>query len=40
LQGKSDKAKNILGWESKVKFEDLVKMMIDADLNRLKKNII
>lgn len=37
LQGKSDKAKNVLGWEPKVKFEELVKMMIDADLERLKK---
>lgn len=37
LQGKSDKAKNVLGWEPKVKFEELVKMMVDADLDRLKK---
>lgn len=40
LQGKSDKAKNVLGWEPKVKFEELVKMMIDADLDRLSKKII
>lgn len=37
LHGKSDKAKNVLNWEPKVKFEELVKMMIDADLERLKK---
>lgn len=37
LQGKSKKAKNILGWEPEIKFEELVKMMIDADLERLKK---
>jgi len=37
LQGKSDKAKNVLDWEPKIKFEELVKMMIDADLERLKK---
>jgi GDPmannose 4,6-dehydratase len=36
LQGKSDKARKMLGWEPKVKFEDLVKMMVDADLQRLK----
>ncbi len=36
LHGKSDKAKNILKWEPKVKFEELVKMMVDADLERLK----
>jgi len=37
LHGKSSKAKEKLGWEPKVKFEDLVKMMVDADLERLKK---
>ena len=34
LQGKSDKAKTVLGWEPEVNFEELVKMMIAADLNR------
>jgi GDPmannose 4,6-dehydratase len=37
LQGKSDKAKEKLGWEPKVKFEELVKMMVDADMERLNK---
>lgn len=37
LHGKSNKAKEKLGWEPKVKFEELVKMMVDADLERLKK---
>ncbi len=37
LHGKSDKAKKILGWKPKVKFKELVKMMMDADLDRLKK---
>lgn len=36
LQGKSDKAKKALGWEPKVSFEELVKMMVDADLERVK----
>jgi GDPmannose 4,6-dehydratase len=36
LQGKSGKAKKVLGWEPKVKFKDLVKMMVDADLARLR----
>ncbi|MDD5083584.1 MAG: GDP-mannose 4,6-dehydratase [Candidatus Moranbacteria bacterium] len=36
LQGKSDKAKNVLKWIPKVKFEELVKMMVDADLQRLR----
>lgn len=37
LQGKSDKARRILGWEPKVKFKQLVEMMVDADLERLAK---
>jgi GDPmannose 4,6-dehydratase len=37
LQGDYSKAKKILGWKPTVKFEDLVKMMVDADLERLKK---
>ena len=36
LQGKSDEVRKILGWEPKVKFEELVKMMVDADMVRLK----
>jgi GDPmannose 4,6-dehydratase len=36
LKGKPDKAKKVLGWKPKVNFEDLVKMMVDADLKRLK----
>jgi len=35
LQGKSNKAQKILGWEPKIKFEELVKMMVDADLKKL-----
>jgi GDPmannose 4,6-dehydratase len=37
LQGKSQKAKNILGWQPEVSFDELVKMMVDADLKRLSK---
>ncbi|RJQ35691.1 GDP-mannose 4,6-dehydratase [Candidatus Parcubacteria bacterium] len=37
LTGKNTKAKNILGWEPKLSFEELIKMMVDADLERLKK---
>jgi len=35
LRGDFSKAKRKLGWEPKVKFEELVKMMVDADLERL-----
>ena len=37
LCGDSNKAKKVLNWENKTSFEDLVKMMVDADLKRLKK---
>jgi len=32
LCGDSSRARRVLGWEPKVKFEELVAMMIDADL--------
>jgi GDPmannose 4,6-dehydratase len=32
LLGDASKAKNILGWEPKVKFEELVRIMVQADL--------
>jgi len=35
LKGDSSKAKNILGWEPKTSFEDLVKTMVDNDINLL-----
>jgi GDPmannose 4,6-dehydratase len=38
LKGKSGKARKKLGWKPKVKFPELVKMMVDADLKRLSKN--
>lgn len=37
LQGKPNKAMNKLKWRPKIKFEELVKMMMDADLERLSK---
>jgi GDPmannose 4,6-dehydratase len=36
LLGDISKAKEKLGWEPKTKFEDLVRIMIDADLDLLK----
>ena len=36
LIGNPSKAKKILGWEPKVKFKDLVKMMVEADIKNLK----
>ena len=38
LQGDASKAKNILGWEAKTSFDELVIEMMEHDLNRLKQN--
>jgi GDPmannose 4,6-dehydratase len=38
LKGDFSKAKNNLNWEPKTKFKELVRIMIDFDYNRLKKN--
>ena len=35
--GDASKAKKTLGWRPKTKFEDLVKIMVEADLKRLEK---
>lgn len=37
LVGDYSKAKRILGWEPRVKFKELVRMMVDADLAAIKK---
>src|SRR3989338_2235343 len=37
LQGDYSKAKKELGWRPRVKFKDLVEMMVSADLERVKK---
>ena len=34
--GDYSKAKRALGWEPKTKFKDLVKIMVENDINRLK----
>jgi len=39
LVGDASKAKEKLGWQPKVKFNDLVKIMIDADLRKLNLKI-
>ncbi len=36
LIGDASKAKKQLGWEPKTKFVDLVKLMVDADIQLLK----
>lgn len=39
LCGDATKARRVLGWEPEVSFPDLVAMMVDADLNRVRKEI-
>ncbi|NQU99816.1 MAG: GDP-mannose 4,6-dehydratase, partial [Parcubacteria group bacterium] len=38
LKGDCSKAKKILGWRPKTKFKELVKIMVEADIKRLKSN--
>lgn len=38
LRGDASKAKKKLGWEPKVKFEELVKIMVEAELNAPKRD--
>jgi len=39
LVGDASKAKRKLGWEPTVSFDQLIKMMVDADLKKLKKEL-
>ncbi|HLW99414.1 MAG TPA: GDP-mannose 4,6-dehydratase [Candidatus Acidoferrales bacterium] len=39
LQGDSSKARRKLGWAAKVKFHDLVKLMVDADVQLLNERL-
>ncbi len=39
LVGDASKAKRILGWEPEIDFEGLVKLMVDADIERVKKEM-
>ncbi len=38
LRGDASKAKELLGWEAKVRFQELVKIMVEADIKRLEGN--
>lgn len=39
LRGKADKARKILGWKPKVSIEEIVKMMVDADIKRYQEKV-
>ena len=38
LLGDASKAKNILDWEPRVRFHELVRIMVDADMDLLSRN--
>ena len=38
LIGDNTKARKILGWEPKIKFKELVKIMVESDLKKLKNH--
>jgi GDPmannose 4,6-dehydratase len=40
LCGDASKAKRQLGWEAKVGFEELIRMMVEADVERLRSRAI
>ena len=40
LLGDASKAKKILDWEPKVRFEELVRIMVDADMDLLSRNTV
>ena len=39
LLGDPSKSKNVLGWEAKTKFKDLVSIMVKSDLEKIKQNL-
>jgi GDPmannose 4,6-dehydratase len=39
LLGDAGKARRVLGWKPTVDFEGLVKMMVDADLERVRREM-
>jgi GDPmannose 4,6-dehydratase len=39
LRGDAAKARRVLGWQPKVTFAELVRMMVDADLDRVRREI-
>jgi len=40
LLGDSTKARRALGWQPEVSFERLIQMMVDADLERVKREML
>jgi GDPmannose 4,6-dehydratase len=40
LCGDADKARRVLGWKPKVSFDQLIRMMVDADLERVRREAV
>ncbi len=39
LRGDASKAREVLGWRPQVTFPELVRMMVDADLKRVRREL-
>jgi GDPmannose 4,6-dehydratase len=39
LRGDASKARRVLGWQPTLGFEEMVRMMVAADLERVKKEV-
>ena len=39
LRGDAGKARNVLGWQPTISFADLIHMMVDADLERVEREL-
>jgi GDPmannose 4,6-dehydratase len=39
LRGDASKARQVLGWEPKVSFTELIRMMVDADMERVRREM-
>jgi GDPmannose 4,6-dehydratase len=39
LRGDASKARRVLGWEPKVSFAELIRMMVDADMHRVRREM-
>jgi GDPmannose 4,6-dehydratase len=40
MRADASKAEGVLGWKAQVEFEELVQMMVEADLERAKRGLI
>jgi GDPmannose 4,6-dehydratase len=39
LRGDASKARRVLGWDPRVSFAELIRMMVDADMERVRREV-